>query len=655
MAWKPVQAGGDHLGQYARKHPVDALAELVWNGLDAEATTVDVTIDVESLAADGRELPYVTRVSVADTGHGINPDMVEEQFFSLGDSWKKGLNRRTLNGKRALHGSFGRGRFYAYSIGDRATWSSVSKFNGISRRIVISGTANRINGFDPSEITKVPDTLDTGTTVVIDVPQGRMLGTLLKDDLVEQLTAKLAIHLIGNPDLAVRVNRVRLDPVPLIEGDPIEVPLEIDREEYSGYECPVMTIVDWSDAVRIPTGLVLCTQDGLSLVELDYRHFAPNVRSTGYLRWSGWGATGADLLLSQMDHPAIINAGRQALTRHIAARAGVMRATIVETLKAEESYPYPEGITDPIQETERQIFDVVAVVARASLRSSTPQNRKMTARLLQLALQERPESLDRILADALSLSDDERDELADLLTYTSLSKIVSSAAEVTRRLDLLSTLRHVIYTKSVAADMREVDQLHPLVKDNVWLFGEAWRLSASEIGLTNVLRQVAREDLALEADLIRDGRHVLLPDGKRGRVDLLLQRTLIGPDGKQSRLVVELKRPSINLGEQELTQVKKYAAALTKNPGAGASQWSFWLVGSDISNELEGDMVQTDRDWGHVIANPKYDVRVTTWSHLLNQAERQLQFYKDQLAYTASQDESVERVRRLHEELLPPA
>jgi hypothetical protein len=36
--------------------------------------------------------------------------------------------------------------------------------------------------------------------------------------------------------------------------------------------------------------------------------------------------------------------------------------------------------------------------------------------------------------------------------------------------------------------MREVDQLHPLVRDNVWLFGESWRLSASEAGPTNVLR-----------------------------------------------------------------------------------------------------------------------------------------------------------------------
>lgn len=121
------------------------------------------------------------------------------------------------------------------------------------------------------------------------------------------------------------------------------------------------------------------------------------------------------------------------------------------------------------------------------------------------------------------------------------------------------------------------------------------RLSASEVGLTNVLREAARDDLAIEADPVRQGKQVLLPEGKRGRVDLLLQRTLIGPSDQQSRLVVELERPSIKLGDQELTQVKRYARALTEHPGFGQSQWRFWL----------------------------------------DQAARRLRFYKEQLTYNA--------------------
>ena len=103
-----------------------------------------------------------------------------------------------------------------------------------------------------------------------------------------------------------------------------------------------------------------------------------------------------------------------------------------------------------------------------------------------------------------------------------LGATAGAAAEVARRLDLLSTLRHLVYSPDVADEMREVDQLHPLIRDNIWIFGEEWKLSGTEMGLTSVLRAAVSDDVALEADLVRVGDKIFLPDGKRGRVDLLL-------------------------------------------------------------------------------------------------------------------------------------
>lgn len=653
VAWVPIQAGQDHLQQFTRRSPIDALVELVWNALDAEADTIDVAIDVGSIVDGSRELFHVTSITITDNGHGITHEKASEAFPTLGDSWKRGLNGRTLNGKRPLHGSQGRGRFFAYSLGARARWSSVTATKDGFQRIEIEGNQSRINGFTIRE----PQSADgpSGTTVVITVEQGRPLSPLTRDDVPEQLAARLAAHLLGNPDITVRVNSRRVDPRPLIVGDPVELSLDtIPPEDLQGREVPVMTIVDWNDEMRHAPGVVLCNESGASLIEVDKSAPPGTVRSTGYLRWSGWAEAGADLLFSHVQHPAIVDAGIRALAEHVAARTGALSASIVATLKEENAYPYPDEIADPVQDTERQLFDLVAVTARGPLRQSNRQQRKMTARLLQVALQERPESLDVILAEALSLSTAERDELAELLRFSSLGAIVGAAAEVARRLDLLAMLRHVVYSPDVSADMREVDQLHPLVKDNVWLFGEPWRLSASETGLANVLRAAVGDDIALEADLLRQGASVLLPDGKRGRVDLLLQRTLIGPDDRQERLVVELKRPSLRLGADELAQVRRYAHALSEHPGAGPSRWTFWLIGSDTKDEIRGELQQQDREWGHVTRADKYDLWVMTWGRLLDQAERRFTFYREQLAYSASQEEAVKRVRRRHEELLPP-
>ncbi|MBB5808903.1 hypothetical protein F4560_008671 [Saccharothrix ecbatanensis] len=95
--------------------------------------------------------------------------------------------------------------------------------------------------------------------------------------------------------------------------------------------------------------------------------------------------------------------------------------------------------------------------------------------------------------------------------------------------------------------MREVDQLHPLVKDNAWLFGEEWRLSRSEPGLTTVLRDVLADDALLEADLIASGGQVLRDNGRTGRLDLVLQRTIHTP-GLQHRLVIRVEAPECRTG-----------------------------------------------------------------------------------------------------------
>ena len=299
------------------------------------------------------------------------------------------------------------------------------------------------------------------------------------------------------------------------------------------------------------------------------------------------------------------------------------------------------------------MFDLLAVTARATFNAINRQQREMSARLLKLALEERPEELDEILAKTLSLSEAEREQVADMLRYSSLGKIVGAASEVSRRLDLIATLRHVIYSDDVSDRMREVDQLHPLIKDQAWLFGEDWRLSRSEASLTNVLRSAVDNEVILEEDIANSGGEVLLADGRRGRVDLLFERTILSP-GDQQRLVVELKRPSVSLGNKELGQIRGYAGALSCHPGVRPGKWTFWLVGKTYKPEVRGQVEQRDRAWGHIEAHDDYDIWITTWGHLLDDAERRLAFYRDQLSYDMTQEQAVERVRSRHQKLLPP-
>jgi hypothetical protein len=64
MPWLQVEAGLDHLLQYAKRHPVDALTVLIWNGLDAEASEVDVMVETRSLGGDDPLLSTVASIKV---------------------------------------------------------------------------------------------------------------------------------------------------------------------------------------------------------------------------------------------------------------------------------------------------------------------------------------------------------------------------------------------------------------------------------------------------------------------------------------------------------------------------------------------------------------------------------------------------------------
>ncbi|EWC59288.1 putative DNA mismatch repair protein [Actinokineospora spheciospongiae] len=650
----PLQTGRDQLDDYAKARPLDALAELVWNALDAEATEIDVEIESASTGIGGGDLRIVRRISVSDNGHGMDHERAESAFKSLGDSWKKSLNGRTVNDKRALHGSQGKGRLYVYSLGYKATWSSVAQHGEGRQRVTVMADLARMAGFSISD--PAPTSEPTGTLVSILVEEQRNLSALVRDDVAAQLTARLAGHLLANQDITVTLNGATLNPTVLMEGDPTEIVLTPEAAEASAQQTqpPTLVIVDWNDEMRTAPGLVLCNEDRMALIELDKTAPQSPVRSTGYLCWAGFSQSRIDLAVARMKYPELISEATHQYTEHVKARTGAVTAGIVDRLKNEQSYPFDQEVsTDPIQRTEREMFDLVVVSARRVLNAGSRQQRAMSARLLKLAMEERPEGLDKILAETLELSADDRDQLAEMLRYSSLGNIINAAAEVTQRLDLIATLRHFLYSTQASQRFREVDQLHPLVKDNLWLFGEDWRLSRSESSLTTVLRDALHEDALVEADL----PSVQGADVERGnrRVDLVLQRTVRSPGG-QDRLVVELKRPSVKLGIKELQQVQGYARTLSKHPGVGQTKWTFWLVGSSWdADELEDQLNQRDRAVGHVAAAPTYDIWVTTWGKLLDEAQRRLDFYREQLGYDISQDAAVAKVRARHGLLVPPA
>ena len=81
----PVEVQPDFLEKITRAKPVQALAELIWNGLDADASQVAVSFDYN-------DIETLSEITIRDNGGGIPRIDAPEFFCRLGGSWKNGLH-----------------------------------------------------------------------------------------------------------------------------------------------------------------------------------------------------------------------------------------------------------------------------------------------------------------------------------------------------------------------------------------------------------------------------------------------------------------------------------------------------------------------------------------------------------------------------------
>ncbi|MDX3772029.1 MULTISPECIES: ATP-binding protein [unclassified Streptomyces] len=453
-----------------------AIAELVWNALDANATEVDVVLRRSALLA-------ITHIVVTDNGHGMTSQRARTAFQDFGTTWKTGKTH-TEGGARILHGRNGEGRLYAFALGDQLTWESAAMVDGALSGVRIRGDA------DHATIWQVEDTAPAreqpGTTVRIEVPQGKTLRRLESDDAAANLTAKLAFYLRAYPHVRVTFDGKRLDPSDIIVGEPIDLPLDLPAEYLQDEPAPVVTFVEWNQRMS-DRKMLICNADGIALHEQGREWPDIIVSFTPYLRSNRFNGLSVDDMHGlTMSHAELLDAAAKAVQEHLALRGAQISAAVVRQLKDEGIYPYPDQPASGTQAIERQTFDVVVTVARDAL-PNRGAARRLSVDLIRTALESNPGDLHTILEKVLALSDSDRRHLRNLLDSTDLTHVIGAATTVTNRLNFIGALRKILADDQLRKDLREVDQLHPMIAQNLWLFGEDWKMASSEVGLTNVL------------------------------------------------------------------------------------------------------------------------------------------------------------------------
>lgn len=639
-----VKVQPDHLEKMTRgRRPVLALAELIWNGLDADATFI--TVNLERDFSEG-----VKTIRITDDGIGINPHDADSGFSNLGGSWKR-VSTSTRREHRILHGKEGKGRFQAFALGTDVIWRSCFEDNGVLREIEISGSSDQLGTFRVSDpITN--GCAHTGTEVqVTNVPEA--FAGIPSKRVADELSEIFAFYLRQYPAVRIVYDGLKVDPSS-IETHVADYGLGAVQVGDSIIHDAKLTIIEWS----VPTSrsLYLCNADGFALHALAPGIKAPSFSFTAYLRSDYFRKLHEDnsLLVGDLDPgtDALHDTAKIWMREHFRRRAAEQANELVSQWKKENIYPYSGEPLSVVERTERQVFDVIALNVNSYLpdfSGSDERSKRFSLRLLKQAIESNPDSIQRILTDVLDLPKNKQDELAELLNKTSLAAIITASKVVADRLNFLRGLQVLVYEKAVKRQLLERRQLHRILADHTWIFGEEFNLSVDDESLTQVLKKhlklLGREEIAPDP--------VKRQDGSDGIVDLMMSRAIPQPKSiEREHLVVELKRPTQKIDDSVITQIRSYDERFRDTN----TKWVFWAISNEMDDLAEMEADQANRPRGLITDNEKKRIKiwVKTWGEVIQECESRLTFFQQQLNYTADRASALDYLKTTHARYFPP-
>lgn len=636
-----VEVRKDHLDKVSRAPVLSALTELIWNAFDADADLVQVLIDRTDFGLQA--------VHIKDDGVGIAHKDSKQLFSSLGGSWK-GQNGISPKG-RFLHGKEGQGRFKSFAIGRVVEWNT-SFFDGENTlSYTMKGKADNKAVFYPTP-PKISGSKSTGTTVSIYEPH-KDFTSINKKRLLEYFSSVFAIYLSQYKSIKLYVDGELVDPESQIKHKTnlILDNVIFDNVDYS-YE---LQIIEWN--CNTANELQLCNKNGFPLLP-----YEKSIRGTGDFSYTAYlksdhisklnaiGTLGLGDLELSLSKP--IESAISAIKNHFMLRRVELSADKIEKWKEENIYPYPSALSGPIEEAERQVFDILALNISEQIPEfdrSDIKLKKFQFRLLKQIVGSNPDDLHIILTEVLNLTKGKQTELAELLKEASLSSIISASKVVSDRLKFVIGLEEILFHPELKKVLKERTQLHKILAENTWVFGDEFSLTVNDQSLSEVLK-VHLNNQGLDIQLDKPVKRV---DGRVGIVDLMLTRS-IGKNHSDERehLVVELKAPKVKIGQDEINQIESYAFAVAEDERFKhlKTKWNFLVISNDLDAYAKRRLKQDNKGKGIIYDADGITIWVKTWGELIQECKHRLEFIRKQLNINIDHSDGLKYLQESYSE-----
>ena len=643
-----VQLTNEHLNRIKNATVVEALTEFIWNALDADASVILVKYNRNSLGG-------IDTVSISDNGHGIDYETIETCFGRLGNSYK--LQKKKSPEGRLYHGKMGQGRYKGFVLGNMIHWESRYKeeHSGELWSFSISGNSTQLKQFTISEKNRIEDNAHGTEVTISDLAE--KCYQLDSPSTLEKISMRLAPYLFAYTGITIILDDLKIDPSKSV-SNVSDIPVKVKTNGNEEIEAMVK-IIEWESGNH--KSLFLCNTKGLVYHEeksfIKENNFSHCVYVMSQLIEELHLNNTLEVNEFDPKYTTLKKEVRKVVRDYYRKRLSDNAAETVQQLKKENIYPYQGNPNNIVEEAERQVFDICAVKVHQHLpefnKNSKP-SKKLTLNLLKQAMIQNPSSMRKILNEVLDLDMEQRDELAELLERTSLSAIINTTKIISDRIAFINGLEQILFDSNYEKRLKERSQLHKILLNEMWIFGDQYEYGFDDISLKNVLKKhlklLEREELLKEIDMKS-------LNGLDDIPDLGLWRQYhFGKPGEYENLIIELKRPSCTISEKEINQVKKYAWAIEdeKYFDKEKTKWTLYLIATKLNKYAKKECEHNDREFGHIVKQENLNVYVKEWNQLIQEAKGRLQFAKDKLEYSIEDNsEGLNYLKKKYNELIP--
>lgn len=310
----------------------------------------------------------------------------------------------------------------------------------------------------------------------------------------------------------------------------------------------------------------------------------------------------------------------------------------VQSLEKDKYYPYSSS--EPASKTQEVIFKKAAYLIEDQhhLLKKDDKVRDFLYPLLDKTISNG--DIRYIFQKILKLDDETIKEFNTLLNRTNLEDVIHFASQVSEKIEFLNFLHEIIYG-DISKHLKERSQLHKIIENQLWLFGENYNGTPalwSDKKIGNILDEIHEKHLNYKP--AKEDDNLIETEGKLDDItDLFFYNEKITDSDEREIMIVELKAPNCGISQKEINQIDRYAYTIEENSALPSNKVKYKLI--LISSKLTKfgkSKVSSGRE-----AYPKipflYDkkseknieVYVMEWSELIELNKRKLGYLHNKL------------------------